>query len=490
MWKKVWVWDAEAPPSMSQTPGDPPTEPGDPADTSSTVMMEAEGAATNISFPGVIVAKVVIMRAGAQGAPDPDPGTPVTHYAAPSAQGTQDGSSPANAFLINDFWSVAAPGAHLQLASGTYTGANSMITPPSGVTGTSNAPITISAATPGGVLINGQVTNDPIRLIATNDYFIVEDIDAHAGRRDVFSVYGSYNIVRRCVGWDANPNYNAVVFQVSNYDGTQPWERGSSGVGNLVEDCAAFGDGRKMFQSSQYTSYTTFRRLWCLIERSPWDGNVITMSYQSHEELGENLIVTVDRPVDMVMTETYSSFGIGRIDKPEPPNTCSNHRYRGILAYSLSEQNHYRRTAAIETANNLANGCMSIKDLVVYEENGVRALLLRHAASASTADDITIIGPGVAADSVGSNWTVTNKVTSTTVAGAPTPFQATAGSGARMYYRYVDGVLTDTPLWPWPMDARIRAALTTSGRDPDTIFRGAGNSVTQLVESLFNVSLS
>src|SRR5262249_57211154 len=71
-------------------------------------------------------------------------------------------------------------------------------------------------------------------------------------------------------------------------------------------------------------------------------------------------------------------------------------------------------------------------------------------------------------------------------------FQATAGTGARTCYRYINGVLQDgtggttaTPLWPWPMDARIRSALSKSGRNPDAIFGGAGNSVTQQMEALF-----
>ena len=28
--------------------------------------------------------------------------------------------------------------------------------------------------------------------------------------------------------------------------------------------------------------------------------------------------------------------------------------------------------------------------------------------------------------------------------------------GAHIYYRYVDGKLTSTPLWPWPMNERIK----------------------------------
>jgi hypothetical protein len=39
---------------------------------------------------------------------------------------------------------------------------------------------------------------------------------------------------------------------------------------------------------------------------------------------------------------------------------------------------------------------------------------------------------------------------------------AAQGSGARLQYRYVDGKLTNVPLLPWPMEARIQAELGMS----------------------------
>ena len=33
------------------------------------------------------------------------------------------------------------------------------------------------------------------------------------------------------------------------------------------------------------------------------------------------------------------------------------------------------------------------------------------------------------------------------------------GEGARLTHRYVDGVLTNVPLWPWPMEERIQDEL-------------------------------
>src|SRR3989338_8507578 len=66
-----------------------------------------------------------------------------THYASPSGGG--NGLSQSSPFQITNFWSVAGPGSTLCLLDGTYTGGSSMITPPSGLSGSSGNPITISA---------------------------------------------------------------------------------------------------------------------------------------------------------------------------------------------------------------------------------------------------------------------------------------------------------------------------------------------------------
>jgi hypothetical protein len=43
------------------------------------------------------------------------------------------------------------------------------------------------------------------------------------------------------------------------------------------------------------------------------------------------------------------------------------------------------------------------------------------------------------------------------------------GGGARLQYRYVNGSLTDGPLWPWPMEDRIKKEFA----DPN-LFQASG----------------
>ena len=57
--------------------------------------------------------------------------------------------------------------------------------------------------------------------------------------------------------------------------------------------------------------------------------------------------------------------------------------------------------------------------------------------------------------------------------------------GARVCKRYKNGVLTTEPLWPWPMDQRIRVALALAGKNPDAIFGGPGKTLTDLMEGIF-----
>jgi hypothetical protein len=49
-------------------------------------------------------------------------------------------------------------------------------------------------------------------------------------------------------------------------------------------------------------------------------------------------------------------------------------------------------------------------------------------------------------------------------------FTSQSGSGAQLSNRYVNGVLTSQPLWPWPMESRIQAEL--------------GYSVTNLIQGI------
>jgi hypothetical protein len=63
------------------------------------------------------------------------------------------------------------------------------------------------------------------------------------------------------------------------------------------------------------------------------------------------------------------------------------------------------------------------------------------------------------------------------------------GEGARLTHRYVDGVLTNEPLWPWPMEDRIQAELGISVTDFITKIIFGANPATDSAELIPDTSL-
>jgi hypothetical protein len=66
-----------------------------------------------------------------------------TYYASPQGEG--DGSSQESPFAVAQFWDRAQAGDTLVLLDGVYKGAESMVNPSKGLSGTEAAPITIMA---------------------------------------------------------------------------------------------------------------------------------------------------------------------------------------------------------------------------------------------------------------------------------------------------------------------------------------------------------
>jgi hypothetical protein len=63
---------------------------------------------------------------------------------------------------------------------------------------------------------------------------------------------------------------------------------------------------------------------------------------------------------------------------------------------------------------------------------------------------------------------------------SPTPGSIfTSSTYARICKRYQEGLLTSQPLWPWPMNQRIKDAMVASGRAPI--------DVTQTIKNMFGL---
>ena len=388
-----------------------------------------------------------------------------THYASPSGGG--NGLSQGSPFQIANFWSVAGPGKTLCLLDGIYTGANSVIVPPSNVTGTSGNPITIRALNDGAVTLDGGGTiTNLITLNPGNSWFIIRGMNAHgSGSGGVVGIGGNHNRYERIVAWDRSGG-NGGVFQASGYGDSD----------NVLEDIAAFGMARYVLGVTQGADNTTVRRFWGMWEQ-PQSGMqepnaTIEAMYHGFNHHFENVIATWDGVVSA--PNPYGIFNI--IDHD------TGHFIKGSIFYVKSGQNY--------NGGRLVGGgsCdTTIEHSVVYTEQSYAPFGLTGSTDPCTPNNhlTNTTEIGGTASSISSGWTISNRVDVDAVAQAPNIWNGAGNQGARVCKQYVNGTLTNNPLWPWPMDARIRAALIASGRNPDTIFGGTGNSVTQQMEQMF-----
>jgi hypothetical protein len=252
---------------------------------------------------------------------------------------------------------------------------------------------------------------------------------------------------------------------------------------------------RKIFSNSQGGNNAIFRRAWGAWNRmgdiSPnGTKQVFTIAYASYNGLCENCI-GVWHEDSTPIGERRGIFANDHFNGGTQDN-CSNAKYIGSIGLMLSSWNG-EFTGVMRSAND--QDCMSYDNVVAYtEKSTIKTAQLNNCGSAcntngvqgSTIRNTTEIGG--ATDSIGSEWTVVNRVNVATVGAAPNIWNGAGDQGARVCKRYVGGVLTSTPLFTsagkWPMGARINAALTAAGRDPDDYF-GAGNEISDLLEDIF-----
>ena len=388
------------------------------------------------------------------------------------------------------------------LLDGRYTGAGLMIEPPEGLSGTQDRPITVRAASDGQVEIDGEAERVPIHL-NRNDHLVVEGVNAHHGSREVVALYHSnHNAVRGVCAWEAADHNNGNCFAV-HY-----------GEHNLFEDCAGWGTARKVFTNSQGGNHTTYRRCWGRWEGCHVVGPKMTYSlfYNSHRILAENCIGTWDarRMVDthVVLRQDgrapyVSDRGSRRYYHPLTMTGYGVDQPYGIFAMDANNKYGWNQT----TVGPSVYGCIAY---TLPEQKLDRFIGLYFVKSTAPDDGylencLAYRSPG-SQGSVGSIYNLTNcRGKSLTAVGESDRGSTTPGceslleladgsealasggdllclpGGADVTRRYHDGVLTDKPLWPWPMNQRILDAMRLAGYDDPvdvtrTIFELAGGA--------------
>ncbi len=396
-----------------------------------------------------------------------------TYYVGPDGNDAASGTTAEQAWsTLARAWPQLLPGDTLTLLDGHYTEPLE----PNGANGTPAAPITIRAQNDGQVTIDGQGRTIPVHLY--RDYYVIEGIVARNGDHAIYFVSGSHNVLRRVSGYNANPDDNSDVFAIfDSHD-------------NLLEDCVAAGTGRKMIMIYRGGDNTVRRcfadwqrwdgRTWC--DDWPWGDNI--QIYNSDRNRIENSIGYGSVPVWSIAVQANA-----------PHVSAVGNQVLGSISI-YAGMNHDGSVKVWPTLRPQPTACSQLRSFewpsqragfVLYGNGRIRDTLFRDIfAWGSAGLGLTAILDGEQANNRAEYVTLLNN-------GLDNPEQwgglgmelrpaeshlwATqvefwienideSGIGARLDNRYIDGRLTDIPLWPWPMEQRIRREL---GLSPTTL---------------------
>lgn len=461
-----------------------------------------------------------------------------TYYAAPTPTGS--GTTCSNVAPCTVSYALntkMTSGDDLVLQDGIYDDALDMIIPPVTLGGTSGDHIDISCANEGEAVIDGTTTGTAVYL-GGNDYFDLSGFNAHGADKDETSqgrvvwIYNSDHVtVKRVIAWDGDEAGNSYILYTSCAT--------EGGCGDILfEDCAGWGGARKIF-SGYKVDGLTFRR--CFFR---WTGqgvqNPYTMglssAYYCTNTITENCIGTWDE-TDQSQTEGLNRYGIFGIDYT---SAAGSYKILGNIAYILNSQdsqgvarhfaygtNDLDAASALEITNNIAYTDRA--DIAPFQSTKSTATIsyLTAIGGAGVLDDAVqidlqtgtvdyVIQTNSTKDGVGVNgndfdyvWFYNNNDDYD----GDAPAHMTTGSdpdligncgnilqyectdnipevsghdvGAKIQYRYEDGVLSGTDLWPWPMNDRIASAMEDSGYDAHGGLDGNGS--TDLTDVIFSL---
>jgi hypothetical protein len=404
-------------------------------------------------------------------------------FLSPNGNDNKSGVSPSEAWATFDkAWSVILPGDILTLLDGTYYQSLSPT-----IYGVPGKPITIRAQNDGKAIIDGQGVRIPVHLMGwQTEYVVIEGIVAQNSSADVFYLEeAENNVLRRVSGYNANTDTNTHVITIT-------------GNNNLIEDCVAAGSGRKMILVFK-SEHNIIRR--CLVDWREWDGRQwhdcwpwgegIEL-YNSSNNTIENSIAYGQTPRSgvsiLTQNQTISSGNkiLGTIamrsgleldgtpiiwgdTRPQPTQyTCVTN----VFDYPTNQLGFTANVSGGALQDNLwqdilawGNGRYGINFNIVVSpietstNNRIdRATMFDNGLNNQNTSQWGGIGAGANEGTLEYFASVQNSYIENIWQGGSS-FTTQTGEGARLANRYLDGVLTNEPLWPWPMEDRIKAEL-------------------------------
>jgi hypothetical protein len=391
----------------------------------------------------------------------------------------------------------------LILKDGTYH--QSLTVSISGMTG---KPVTFKAQNDGSAVVNGDYTRTPFEIDRKN-YITVQGIYFKEGDDHVIDIDGSDHLIfQRVTASDCkNPENNYHVWRLEGV------------TNSLFEDCAGWGNGRNIMLVYKPSHHVTVRRFYGRYhDKQSTHGPVGIQVYGSNNCLLENVIITYDGKGTWGSSTEYYLSGINIWDNNQS-STYSNKIYGCVVydlnmsqypaqdtgVESKSFQSYGNKLLNNVSINNMHgfifsnDRSLSAMNLTIvnsysgvvfrdnYDNAAIDSLNLKNSIITGCANcgfrwwpGDTPSGNGSSISTTYNNWYNTKNFcngkqdatemninpafnTSTYGYGAylmrPSVLAGLgdggADLGAEVLYRYEDGQLTTTPLWPWPMENRI-----------------------------------
>lgn len=379
-----------------------------------------------------------------------------THYAAANGSGsTCSESAPCN---VGTWLSgKAAPGGVLCLKDGLYKGDSQMLVFAE-KSGTAGKPITVRAMNDGKVDVHGEHQRRPLDCAAS--YITVMGVNVRDGNDTTLTVRGHNCTIQRVVAWSTEPADGGIENVID-----------VGGTNNLLEDCAAFGYARKTLAAGARggAGPNTIRRCWVEHNGSPYgsaQGNPtdpVDLGYNQDNVTMENVIGR--RNILSSATE------------PEAPihvYSTRNSALLGSIVYATNQDNietSMMLNITAESGSHAGSGHVTtnflLQDVVllaapVHEHLRGYQIDGGSGSSGNVAKRVIAVAPqGGGSCGSGGGWNCTEFYGGRTLAEAlkgKTIYEVAPG----VCYRYVNRQLTNEPLWPWPMQARIQAALESA----------------------------
>jgi hypothetical protein len=343
--------------------------------------------------------------------------------------------------------------------------------------GTPNNPITIRALNEGKVLIDGQFSRAAVYFRFNTDIRVI-GVNVCCGRPGIYANRTKRMSFLRVIAWDQHRPGDPPDVSAGNpitVDGTGTED-------TLFEDCAAFGMGQRMFRNAFRSNRVTVRRCWFRFE-----GHEGTEPSSTFNLLRDSGAITVENSLftwDASRGGAHQQTGIvvGGTSGENPPG--SPVRLLGSIVYVRPDSAnnnpfgiHFHAGSTTATLNNV----------VVYTAplTGTRPIQLDTPGTQNnnTASNITTIRHPNAPASRYSTFRGNNRQEYTSLSG----INIYTGTGARVCKRYFNGSLTNEPLWPFPMDQRIKEAIDIARAtqlNPQSPLL-IGNSLTAEIEEIF-----